>query len=1100
MKLVRGSLLFILGFAVSLNLCQAQSSFGTIVGVVHDQSGLAINNAAIQILNTATGVAITVRTQPDGNYTAINLVPGTYVVSAEVQGFAKAVTPPTQLVVNQTLRLDLILHPGAATETVQVEAEGALIDTDSATVSAEISDRQVNDLPLISRNYLNLVTLSPGVVADPTGVIGGDQSAYRSALSGGNLYLGGGRGSSNGYLIDGVDNNDPGFQTPTITPPIAAIEDFRLMNKNYTAEYGGSAAQVNVATKSGTNDFHGTAYEFLRNDAMDAINAFSVKDPVTGRYKPVLRYNQFGAAIGGPVLIPHVINGRNKLFFFGGYEGVRSHSVTSGLGFFPTAKELSGDFSADPTIIYDPSTGKPFPGNIIPKNSPERDPKAQALIDAGLFPATSATGVPGTNVVRSLSAPDDIDQYMIRVDAHLGPNNSLFARYSQSSENSATPNVAPLGGTTQQQAGKNIAVDYTHIFTTNLINDLRFGLNRPITHQQQEGANTHNVAGIFTGVETDPATWGAPYTFLNGYSVAGGNTNGPLNYFTTDVKLSDMLTWIHGPHTIQAGVDVGKLSFKEVNSYLGRGLFVFLGYYTANPANFSGGSSVADFLLGDTYEGLVYQGNYTGWYNSWGEGGFVQDNWKLSKRLTLNLGVRYDYQAPLQEEHNRVSSVDFNYPGGRILTPNSAAVAAANSPLVAYTGARDIVRPTKNAWQPRVGLSFRPRGSTVFRIGYGIYYDSVEFNEYVFPVLNVPFGNTAAIVSPSIITDPVRLETLFPVSPTSAPIAGTIGSLTLNHDSQQPYAQQWNFGMQHELPGNTVMEIGYIGSEGTHLQDRRNMAQGQLTNPGPNAVINFRYTNFSSILLTENFASSNYNALIARFEKRFSHGYSLLANYTWSKALGTTSATGDIGTQNAGGYQNSWDPRADYGPLGYDLKHNFLFSPIWELPFGRGKAIAANAPAVANALIGGWQVQGIFTAHTGYPFTILATDHSQTKGNGGGARASLVPGQNPYASTPGRVFNINAFQQPSLKTFGNSGNNMMRAVGLNNTDLSLIKNTTIHESLGFQLRFEAFNAFNQKDLGPFPGLSLNGPRESFGVYNSIQHDARVLQVALKINF
>lgn len=1095
MKMVCTTLLLVLCCAAGLSVCHAQNSFGTIVGVIHDQSGSAINDGLVQVQNTATGVVTTGRTQSDGNYTVVNLVPGTYVVSIEVQGFAKAATQPTLLVVNQTLRVDLVLHPGAANQTIQVQAEGALIDTDSSTVSSEISNMQVTELPLVSRNFLNLAILTPGVVADPGGVIGGDQSAYRSTLSGGNLYIGGGRGSGNGYLIDGVDNIDPSFGTPTITPPIDAIQDFRLMNKNYSAEYGGSAAQVNVATKSGTNDFHGTAYEFFRNDALDAVNAFSVADPLTGRSKPVLRYNQFGAAVGGPVLIPHVINGRNKLFFFGGYEGTRSHSISSGLGIFPTTAELSGDFSADPITVYDPSTGLPFPDNKIPTI----DSKAEALIQAGLFPAPNTTALPGLNVVRTLSAPDDIDQYMIRIDAHLGLSDSLFARYSQSSESSATPNVAPLGGTTQQQAGKNIAVDYTHIFTTNFINDLRFGLNRPITHQQQEGADTSNVASIFNGVETDPATWGAPYTALNGYSVAGGNTNGPLNFFTTDAKLSDMATWIHGPHTIQAGVDLGKLRFKEINSYLGRGLLFFLGYYTANPENpFDGsGSAVADFLLGDAYEGLVYQGNYTGWYNSWGEGGFVQDNWKLSNRLTLNLGVRYDYQAPLKEEQNRVSSVDVNYPGGRLVTPNQAAVTEADSPLVGYTGARDIVKPTKNAWQPRLGLSYRPFGNTVIRAGYGIYYDSVEFNEYVFPVLNAPFGNTATLIG-GLFNDPVNLETLFPVSPTTAPIAGAIGALTLNHDSQQPYAQQWNFGVQHEFSGDIVAEVGYIGSEGTHLQDRRNLAQGQLSNPGPNAVIQFPYYNFASILLSENGASSNYNALIARFQKNFSHGYSILANYTWSKALGTASALGDLGTENASGYQNSWDPRADYGPLGFDLKQSFVLSPIWELPFGRGKAVGANAPGAVNALIGGWQAQGIFTAHTGYPFSIVGNDNSGTNG-GGTPRASLVDGQNPFASTPGYAFNINAFQQAPVGTFGNSRNNMMRGAGLNNTDLSLIKNTTIHESFGFQLRLEAFNAFNQKDIGPFPGLSLSTPA-IFGLYSSIQHQARIVQLGLKINF
>jgi hypothetical protein len=1092
MKVVRTSLLFILSFAFSFNLCQAQNSFGTILGVVRDQSERAVDNAPVQILNTATGVLTTVRTQPDGNYTAINLIPGLYVVSADVQGFAKSATTPTQLVVNQTLRVDLVLHPGGETQTVQVTAEGALIDTDSSAVSEEVSNREISDLPLASRNFLNLVILSPGVVADPAGHIGGDQTPYRSQLAGGDLYIGGGRGASNGYMIDGVGDNDPSFETPTITPSIEGLQDFRLMNKDYSAEYGGAAAQINVATKSGTNDFHGSMYDFLRNDAVDAVNDFATKDPVTGRFKPVLRYNQFGAAIGGPVLIPHVINGRDKLFFFGNYEGARQSQIVNANGIFPTAAELTGDFSADPKIIYDPTTNLPFPGNKITNI----DPKAQALINSGMFKATYTNQIPGLNVIRSLSTPDSINQYMIRVDAHLGPKNSLFARFSASNENRAVPALQVFGGTTEQQDGKNIAVDYTHVFTTNFINDLRLGVNRPITHQLNEGSGVSNVAGIFNGVGSDPATWGAPYTLLQGYSLFGGTTNSPLNYNTTDAKLADSVTWIRGPHSIQAGVYLAKERFIEANSLLARGLLYTIGYYTSGPAH-TGGYSTADFLLGDVYEAEVLQGNYTDWYDSWDEGGFIQDNWKFNSKLTLNLGIRYDYLAPLREEYNRGSSVDLNYPGGRLLTANKAAVTAANSPLVAYTPARDLMAPTKTGWQPRVGLSYRPLGNTVVRAGYGIYYDANEFNEYIFPTLNAPFEKTAVLIG-GLFSAPVSLDTLFPVSATSAPNAGTIGAYSIYHNSHLPYAQQWNLDLEQEIPGNMVVEIGYIGSEGTHLQDRRSAAQGQLITPGPTPVIKFPYSNFSSILLSENASSSNYNALIARFEKRFSNGFSLNANYTWSKALGTASALGGLGSENSSGFQNSWNKRADYGPLGYDVTQNFVFTPIYELPFGHGRMLASNAPAVVNALIGGWQAEGIFTARTGYPISIVGTNNSLTKG-GGTARASLVPGQNPFAKTPGKAFNINAFQQAATGTFGNSGKNIIRGLGLNNSDFSLIKNTTIHDSLGFQLRFEAFNVFNESDLGPFPGVSLSTPT-LLGVYTSVQEPARILQGALKVSF
>lgn len=1102
MKAIRSSLLFALGFAISLSICQAQSSFGTIVGVVQDQSGRSINNAPIQVLNTATGVISTVRTQPDGNYTAINLIPGQYVVSTEVQGFAKAATPPTALVVNQTLRLDLVLHPGATSQTVEVTSESVLLDTDSSTVSQEISSREVSDLPLASGNFINLAVLSPGVTADPNGLLGTAQTAFRSPLSGGGLYIGGGRGASNGFLIDGVDDNDPAFQTPTITPPIDDIEDVRMMTKDYSAEYGGSAAQINVATKSGTNEFHGTAYEYGKNDAMNAVPDFAAKNPVTGRYKPELRYNLFGAAAGGPVR-------RNRLFFFSNYQGMRSHSVTNAFGIYPTSTELTGDFSALCTAgfaggvcnnpaqqLYEPGTKTPIPGNVITNYQPI-DATAAKMVAAGMFVTANPTSViPGINYVGTVNSPDNINEYSVRIDARLGQNDSLFARFSSSKENSASPNVDPFGGTVQSQAGKNIAVDYTHIFNVDFINDLHVGVNRPITTQEQYGSGgSKNIAGsFFTGISTNPAFYGYPYFYFQGYSEIGGDPVGPVNYTTTGTKLTDVVTWIHGPHTIQAGLDVGKIRFKETDSLYSNGLFLDFATYTSGFET-SPGNSIADFLLGDVNYVQQSQGAASMWNNSWGEGGFLEDNWKLGTRLTLNLGVRYDYQSPLREEQNRGSIFDPTYPGGRLLTPNKAGVAAANSPLVAYTPARDFIQPSKTDWAPRVGLSYRPFGNTVIRTGYGIFYDSVEFNENFLPNLDPPFATSYAAQDLTYFGNPIKLGTLFPAaSPT--PVAGTIGAYTLDPHSRTPYVQQWNLDIEHQLPGNTVLEVGYIGSEGTHLQDRRIESQGILSNPGPNAVVTKPYPNFVSILEAEHAASSNYNALFGRFEKRFSHGFSLLADYTYAKALGTASATASLGTEKSTGYMYAWNKRLDYGPLGYDITHSFVFSPIWELPFGHGRMLASNAPGAVNVLIGGWQAEGIFTAHTGLPYSISATDRS---GTGSGApRAQLVG--NPFSTrTPGRAFNTAAFAQPAAGTFGNSGNNMMRGLGLNNSDFSVIKSTVLHESLNFQLRFEFFNVFNEADIGPRPVSSITTP-STFGKYLSVQEPARTLQVAGRINF
>lgn len=1092
-KITHVTLLFIFGLAVSLNLCRAQNSFGTILGYVHDQSGLPVSGASVKVTNTATGVVSTARTQPDGNYTVINLVPGSYMVSTEVKGFAKIETQPTQLVVNQILRVDLTLRPGAITQTVTVTAEGALIDTDTAAISEEVSQREVADLPLISGNVIDLAELSPGVVSDPNGTRGGFATSYRSSLSGGDLYTGGNAGSSNGYLIDGVDDNDPGFQTPTITPPISDIQDFRLMNKDYSAEYGGSAAQINIATKSGTNDFHGTAYEYARNDAMDAVPDFALENPLTGAAKPELRYNLFGVAAGGPVWIPHLVNGRNRLFFFADYQGIRSHTVSPGFGYFPTPAELSGDFSADPTI-YEPGTATPIPGNKIQNYQPI-DPTAAKMIAAGIFPHTAPTVLTGIDYVVPLNAPDNTDEYNIRIDAHLGQKDSLFARFSSSDEHYVEPGIngqdGPFSGVDGQQSGKNIAVDYTHIFTTNFINDLRFGLNRPISlvNQPSSGGSDNITGSVFNNIPSNPLYWGAPDMYLTGYSTVGGYPLSPVDYITTDAKLSDMVTWTHGPHTIQAGLYVGKIRYKEVDSILVNGLLEDLGLYTSGLGR-SSGNSMADLLLGDDWLVEEYQGAATMWMNSWAEGGFINDIYKLSNRLTLNLGGRYDYTAPMREEDNRGSMFDPTYPGGRLVTANMVGVTAANSPLVGYTPVRDSFEPTKTDWSPRVGISYRPFGNTVIRTGYGIYYDANQYNEYFLPALNYPFDVSYEKIDLTYFSNPVKLSSLYPAL-TPTPVAGTIGAYTLNRKNRTPYVQQWNFDIEHQLPGNIVSEVGYMGSEGTKEQDRREEDQGILSAPG--GTVTIPYTNFASVLVDENELSSNYNALFGRFEKRFSHGFSLLATYTYSKVLTTQSDS--VGIGNSTGYMNGWDKHADYGPAGYDMRQSFVFSPIWELPFGRGRMLAPNAPPVLNALIGGWQAEGIFTAHTGAPYAVLGTDKSGT--NSALARMQVVG--NPWGPhAAGLAFNTAAFAEPATHTFGNEGNNMMTGLGMNNSDFSMMKNTTIHDSLGFQLRFEFFNVFNQEDIGPYPSFSITSP--SFGHYDGVQEGARTIQVAANINF
>lgn len=1079
---------FLIGLFLIAHHVSAQNSFGSVLGTVVDQSGAAIANAPVHVKNTATGVVTTVQTQSDGNYTAINLVPGPYVVSVELPGFEEALTKPVTLTVNQHLRINLTLTPGSVKQTVTVSAAGTLIDTATSTISTEISSKQVSDLPLSSRNFMQLMVLSAGTVSDTGGVLNSEQHQYRTQLSGGNVFVGGGMGSSNAYLIDGVDDNDPGFQTPSITPPIDSIQEIRLMNKNYSAEYGGAGSQINIATKSGTNQYHGTVYEFFQNDALDATNYFSVTNPLTGRAKPVLRYNLFGVSVGGPVSIPKIVNGHNKLFFFANYEGTRQHSDISAIGRYPTSAELAGNFASD-APIYDPATGQPFPGNKIPSV----DSKAAQIIALGLIPSPNVAPQPGYNTVKTLAYPDNVNQYMVRIDAHFSPKDSLFARYSASSENQVVPTIDLYGGQINTQTGKNAAVSYTRIISNHIVNELRIGFNRPISNREQAGAFGKNIAGsLFNGTDPTPATYGAPLFGFTNYSSVGSG-NGPIDYTTTSASLADNVTLIKGAHTLETGVEVGKLFYKEINAYEPRGIVTFTGLFTGGPLNPSG-NAIADFDLGLPFSATVNQGNYTGWFNSHGIKFFAQDDWNVSRKLTLNLGIRYEYLAPLQEEHNRVSIFDPTYPGGRLLTPDKAIVAQLDNPLIGVYPSRDVIKPDRNNWAPRIGFSYRPFGpQTVVRGGYGVFYDTFEYNEYSLPVLNAPFQKTGG--ANGTLAKPISLDAMFPIAPTPEPVAGTLVALALDPNSRTPYIQQWNLDLERELPGNAMFEIGYLGSESTKLHYRREPSQGILSNPGPNATVHFLYPNFVLILEDQTGASSNYNALIARFEKRFDRGYSILAHYTWSKALGIASSSSTIAF--SGSPQNSWNPRGDYGPLAFDVTNDFVLSGIWELPFGKNKRYAANLPRGANLLVSGWQINGIYQARSGFPFPVLALDASGTVS--GGPRADLVG--NPSTKDPARAFNRHAFAQPQRGTFGNSANNLLRGKGLDNLDVSVFKNTYLHGSTNLQFRADAFNALNHTQIGPYPGNEFSlDPNSSFGVYNSVQHQARILQLALKFIF
>ncbi len=1067
----------------------AQTAYGTLLGSITDASAAAIPGASVRVTNIGTNISNEVTTGVEGGYAVARLIPGQYRVEVSYEGFKTAASPALTLLVNQNLRFDAVLEPGTVETVVEVTAVGTLIETDTSSVGKVVENKQIVDLPMVSRNFTDLIVLSPATVTDSQGSLRNEQSIYRSSLAGGGSFIGGGRAGDNAYMIDGVENNDPGFQTPSITPPIDAIQEFRLMNKNYSAEFGGGAAQINIAIKSGTNEIHGTAYEFLRNDVLNARNFFAEEDPITGRSKPQLRYNQFGASVGGPVA-------RNRLFYFFNYEGTRVRTFAQEAARYPTSAQLNGDFSGE-LPVTDYLTGEQFPNNRIPTS--RISGKSRDLLS--LFPEPNVQARTGFNTVKTLSRPENVDQYHGRTDWLASQKDNLFIRASFSDQDILHRALRPLGGALEQQKGRNIALAWTRVFSAKWLNEVRIGFARPISLRAQEGAFEEDVAGsLFRGTDSAPVTFGAPAIGLTDYAGVGSTGNGPLNYLTNSWSFVNAVSYTTGKHKIKAGIDFRNFLFKEVNSFRPRGSISFTGLFTQNPQNATG-NSVADFVLGLPFSAAVNQGEFTSWFHAQVYNLYFQEDWTVSPNLTINWGLRYEYRTPLEEELDRVSIFDPDYPGGRMLTPNQAVVDQLNTPLIGGGASRGLIDPDLNNFAPRVGLAYRPfrDNRTVVRAGYGVFYSTFEFNEYIFSVLNAPWQKTSAVNAS--LENPIDFENLFPTADTPVPIAGSMSSLTLDRRNRTPYVQQWNFNLQREFGQNWALEVGYLGSKSTKLATRSVISQGMLLRPGPSPEVFFPYGNFAFILIDRTEGISNYHAGFVRLEKRFRDGFYLNVHHTWSKGMSLASSACTVGNDACLGRQNVWNLRADYGPNSYDVTHRFVFSAIWELPFGRGKRFGSGMPAVANGILGGWQINTIYQAQSGFPYSIKARDASGTRSSFF-PRANLVGdphGRDP--EDPERVFNRFAFAQPSEGTFGNSGRNILRGGGLNNVDFSLFKNARVTERVTAQIRAELFNLFNHTQFGPFPGESFSlDPQSQFGVYRGLLQDARIIQLGLKFIF
>ena len=1054
---------------------------GTISGQVTDASGAAVPNAQVKVTEQESGVSVTKNTSNDGFYTVPLLKPGVYSVEVTTQGFASAIRKDLTLQIQQTLQQDFRLQVGGISQEVTVTGGAPLINTETAEVGNVIGEQSTQQLPLNGRNFSQLALLVPGTTAGPVGGIRQTGGGNETRRAGAEITTSGARGTFNLFMIDGLDDRDQSVGTLKIFPNLESISEFKVQTGNSGAEFATGGAIVNVITRSGSNQIHGSAFEFLRNYAFDARQFFDAQ-------KPPFQQNQFGAAVGGPIR-------RNKTFFFADYQGLRIHSSVTTILSEPTAALRTGDFSSYPAKIYDPrtyrsanNTRQQFSGNVIP---PDRlDPLALKLLQ--IFPLPNLSGQANNFRFNPLTVTTQ-DQVDGRVDHVFSERDNAFARFTWGGADVTYPNAVPVENNGVLNplsfAGSNrlnhapslqATAQAIHSFSPNIVNQLALGYTRfylqvtPIdlgNYTSQKlgllGSNTSYVASALASLS------------INGYS--GYSTGSVPEIIPQNTEqVSDYLSYTRGAHSFRFGGSVVHNQFGFFQLSSASGSLNFSGNYTNNPAlSNSGGAGFADFLLGlpnSSSKAALPNGVP---YLSYTEYGFFgQDQWRATDRLTVNYGLRYDLFTPPVERYNRQS--DF--------IPGSGGIALAGQNGVS----RSILNTNTNNLSPRIGLAYRLGERIVLRAGYGLYF----FNEqgtggsarlFINYPLSQQYSVSCSATVPCLTTASGIPNTL---SPTNLPSVVYIPAA-----NQTSNMQQWNFTMERQLTSSLVVRGSYVGTRGNHLYIA---LDEDIATPGPGAVAARRpYPQYASISSWEPIGISNYHSLQLSAEKRFSHGLSFLAAYTWSKTMDMGGGGNSASAESRNNVQNQHNVRAEYGLADFNYPHRFTLSFLYDLPFGRGRQFLGGANRIGDAVIGGWQLSSIITAQDGPPGTVnMATTTSNT---GTFQRPNRVCDGNLPSDqrTIQRWFDTSCFAAPPLYTFGNAGRNIIQAPGLVTWDLGAHKDFRITEQTGITLRGEFFNVLNKPNFG-YPNTSIGSLTQ--GQINSVVTTGRQIQFALRLHW
>ena len=1098
----------LLGVLDGTFMVHAQVNTASLTGLVTDQTNAALVHAHVTATNTATALVRETDTDAAGYYAFPDLPIGEYRVVVTLENFETVETRVT-LGTAERVRRDLSLKVGTAQANVEVTDVINNLSPDDASIGTVIDNNTIQQTPLYLRNWDDLLRMVAGVqIARYT-----QQSGATSAGRVGDFNVHGVHSLQNNFLLDGIDNNTISenvqeLSTESAHPSVDTIQEFNVVTNPYSAEYGRSpGAAVSISTKGGSNSFHGLAYEYLRNAAFDANDFISNEHKLS---KPENNQNQFGGNFGGPIL-------KNRLFGFFNYEGTRIKQGVSRVSTVPLPNERIGDFSPEtaaslglsayPTI-YDSTTGQPFPDNKIPAG--RIDTAVSALMN--LFPLPNASG-DLNNYVRNALAQDNDDSYDGRIDFTLNSSNNFFGRYSYSNRFRFIPGF--LGGiadgTSTSAWGRqflksySFVLGYTHIFTPTLVNDFHFGWIRNYSYAEQDPFGKNAADEFVPGIPNNPAiAGGVPLTQFSNFGFIGSPDFLPKRQIPQQYQYSDTISWTHGAHSFKFG---GTLWAPMRNIFQDepgtRGDLGFTGVFTScasaggTACPSKSGLSYADGLLGLTQSTQLTNVFFVD-QRLWMLAGFAEDDWKITRKLTLNLGLRYDFATPALEGNNQMANFD---PTG------------AGSLVFAKSGSlqdRALVQVNKKNFGPRVGFAYSFDSKTVIRGGYGIYYSLFErIGSEDQLALNPPFlinktlaSNKAPVLSPEVgfpanFLDPATID---------------FGNLTsfhiraMNQNDPTPMIQQWSLGFQRQIGNAWLAEVNYVGTRSTHLDVLSDFNQPTINGNVSTGIA--PYSNFGYVEYTNPLGVGKYNGLEATLSRRFTNGLSLRLAYTYSRSLDNTPEELE---SNSGAAPNGRNYAAWYGPSDFDIPHRVALSYVYELPFGNGRRFANSG--LLGKIVGGFQTSGVYTYYSGHPFTV----------NEGGTLAAALDPFGQATAVPNLVGNpvtvgnpncwffvsankactalepslADAFQLTSTGVVGNSGRNTLRGPHTNVFDFSLVRDFPIKESLKLQFRWEVFNLFNAVLFGQPNSNVTSG---AAGQITTLSGDPRVMQFALRLSF